>query len=449
MTLPTNFKDKYTCLLGEQEATLFFASLETQEEQKGFRINPLKNTIDLDEYLGFPLTKAPFSQWGYLGSINGKSPLHQAGYVYSQEPSAMIVASVADVKPGDMVLDLCAAPGGKSTQLASQLEGKGLLVSNEIVPKRAKVLAENMERFGVVNSIITNHAPHELSQHFNGFFDKIIVDAPCSGEGMFRKDEGAIHEWSTDTPTHCAQRQKDILHETLKLLKHGGELTYSTCTFSPEENEEIVSWLVEQYPVELLPLTIPQTSKGRSEWGSVKNLDYTVRLWPHLNQGEGHFVAKLRFNGHNESNTYSPKQNDLSLNKEQLNLVRVFLKQFPLPFDYQLVRFGNNVWATPSIPFSLKGLRILRCGLHLGTLLKNRFEPSFALAMALSKPAQRYPHIQITFEQWKKYVNGETFSYDGNIGWVLLLYKDLTVGFGKLVQNTVKNFYPKGLRFKT
>ncbi len=399
-TLPQQFIKKYRLLLGE-EASDFFSALEQGSVKKGFRWNPLKPAgLDMVQtYHSEELQPAPYSNEGFLGTVNGKSFLHQAGYEYSQEPSAMIVGTAAAAKPGEKVLDLCAAPGGKSTQLAAQMKGKGLLVTNEIFPKRAKILSENIERWGVSNAIVTNHAPAELVPHFSGFFDRIVVDAPCSGEGMFRKDPNAIKEWTEESPLYCQKRQQEILSSAIKMLKNKGQLIYSTCTFAPEENEEIISWLVENYPVtiEEIPLT-QSVSSGRSEWGSVAGLEKTIRIWPHKDQGEGHFVAKLTFHGQNQ------------MHKEK------------------------------------KTRKVVRTGLHLGDFKKNRFEPSYALALA-TKKIENIPCLPITQKEWQSYTAGETFQRDGNQGWVLLVLDKIPVGFGKQVKGTVKNFFPKGLRF--
>lgn len=466
--LPQAFIDKYQQLLGV-EAEDFFAAITTASTNKGFRLNPLKTQAQsmLTKYYPDSLQKAPYAAEGYLGEVSGRSLLHQAGYVYSQEPSAMIVASVAQAKPGEKVLDLCAAPGGKSTQLAGQLQQQGLLVANEIMPKRAKILSENLERWGARNVVVTNHAPEQLVAFFPQFFDKIVVDAPCSGEGMFRKDEEAIRQWQADTPENCAKRQKLILAEAVKMLKPGGELIYSTCTFAPEENEKIISWLVETYDFTIARIDLgnQNVSCGRSEWGSVAGLERTLRLWPHLNAGEGHFVAKLRLSADNinqlaevptatldkEKTRKSKKKAKVSsdkgqLTKEQLRLWQEFSTQFPIPFTGQLKAFGDHLWLVPEQLPTLQQLKVLRAGLHLGEFKKNRFEPSFALAMALEQP-KNYPHCLLTISEWEKYVRGETIASDGNQGWVVLIVDEIAVGFGKEVQGQIKNFYPKGLRF--
>lgn len=369
----------------------------------------------------------------------------------------MIVASVADVQPGERVLDLCAAPGGKSTQLAASLANQGLLVANEIYPKRAKILAENLERWGAQNTVVTNHAPAELVDFFPQFFDTIVVDAPCSGEGMFRKDEEAIQQWQADTPEMCATRQKEILDAAVRMLKKDGILVYSTCTFAPEENEEMVSFLVENYPFEIVPLSIEGTSPGRSEWGSVPHLEDTVRIWPHLNEGEGHFVAKLRLkeainsDGVPKQKTKKAKKgknmsND-GLNKEQQKVMQDFTKRWPLPFAGKLVPFKDNLWLLPQEMISLEKLKVLKPGLQLGVFKKNRFEPAFAWTMAIADVAA-YPSCQITLEDWQRYVRGETIHKVGNQGWVVLVVDQIPVGLGKQVQGVIKNFYPKGLRFQ-
>ncbi|EGP5190240.1 NOL1/NOP2/sun family putative RNA methylase [Enterococcus faecium] len=450
-TLPQQFIKKYRLLLGE-ESTEFFCALEQGSAKKGFRWNPLKSAglAMVQTYHSEELQPAPYSNEGFLGTVNGKSFLHQAGYEYSQEPSAMIVGTAAAAKPGEKVLDLCAAPGGKSTQLAAQMRGKGLLVSNEIFPKRAKILSENIERWGVSNAIVTNHAPAELVPHFSGFFDRIVVDAPCSGEGMFRKDPNAVKEWTEESPLHCQKRQQEILSSAIKMLKHEGQLIYSTCTFAPEENEEIISWLVENYPVTIEEIPLSQTvSSGRPEWGSVDGLDKTVRIWPHENQGEGHFVAKLTFHGQNPTRKEKKvrKKRKEELTKEQEKLWTEFSMDFHYEITGRLLVFNDHLWEVPELLPSLDGLKVMRTGLHLGDFKKNRFEPSYALALAMKK-TENIPCLSITQKEWQSYTAGETFQRDGDQGWVLLVLDKIPVGFGKQVKGTVKNFFPKGLRFR-
>ncbi len=453
MELPKAFYIKYQNLL-KDEASDFFDALTKGQVTKGYRVNPLKPNFYamIEKYAPRNKVAAPYAPNAYLGSVGGRTLLHQAGYVYSQEPSAMLVATATDCQPGEKVLDLCAAPGGKSTQLATQLKGEGLLVANEIFPKRAKILAENIERWGVSNAIVTNHAPAELVKNFSGFFDRIVVDAPCSGEGMFRKDPVALSEWQEQTPLKCAKRQKEILTAAVKMLKTGGTLVYSTCTFAPEENEEIISWLLKEYPFTIVPIPQAQTnvSSGRPEWGDGNPaLAKAVRLWPHLNQGEGHFVAKLIFQGENTVAKPKKKHKKVGLTKEVSSLVADFTHKFPQPENTTIQLFGDHIWAAPKNAPDLTGIKVLRNGVELGVVKKRRIEPSFNLAMAVTdKTLPDFPTLQINYGDWLHYVAGETFTKPGNDSWVLLCVDAIPVGFGKQVQGLVKNFYPKGLRFK-
>ncbi|GAX02783.1 23S rRNA methyltransferase [Secundilactobacillus pentosiphilus] len=448
MELPAAFKTKYQRLLGD-EATAFFASFD-QTENSGFRINPMRPVpADLD--LSDPV---PYTQWGYYGKVSGRSLDHQSGAVYSQEPSAMFVGEVAHPKAGMRVLDLCASPGGKSTHLGSFLQQSGLLVSNEIMPKRAKVLAENTERFGLSNTLVVNEDPASIAKAFPVFFDQVLVDAPCSGEGMFRKDPDAVSYWSTDYPAACAKRQREILTEAVKVLKPGGELVYSTCTFAPEEDEQIISWLLETYPqFEIVPIEKPAgIIDAKPEWGNGDpSLKGAARLFPHLMRGEGHFVAKLRLNeAIGNSSKYHRQPSNVS--RDQSHLFEAFAAEY-LNFkvdSHQLLAFGDQLYLMPEGTTSLRGLKVIRPGLHLGTLKKNRFEPSYAMALALS-PGQFKYEASISEADWKQVVHGDIFTSDEmplKKGWVRLFCNHQPVAFGKVVNQTVKNFFPKGLRFK-
>lgn len=450
--LPADFKTKYQQLL-DAEYDDFLTSYE-QPVVKAFRINPLKNNQTLFDTTA--TGQVPWGQWGYYGAVAGHSVDHTTGLIYSQEPSAQLVAEVANPQPGDKVLDLAAAPGGKTTHLASLMKGEGLLVSNEIFRKRAQILSENVERFGLANVLVTNHAPAELEKTFGFFFDKIVLDAPCSGEGMFRKDPAAMQYWHADYPAENAARDREILASVMKMLKPGGELTYSTCTFAPEEDEQIIAWLVATYPeMEIIPIEKPDgVDDGRPEWADGNSaLNMTARLFPHHLQGEGHFIAKLRRRVTDADETVkAPKLQKNQVTKEQAELWEAFRSQ-ELP-SYQpetLVAFGDQLYALPAGTPEIKGLQIMRAGLHLGTLKKKRFEPSLALALAL-KPEQFAHRYELTLEEWQKYVHGDTFfvpsEFTGAKGWYLLEINGNGAGFGKLVDRQMKNFYPKGLRFQ-
>lgn len=458
MELPKGFTQKYEKLLGA-EAADFFTTLTTGEIYKGFRINPAK-AGDAPEFQNLLTQPVPNTETGYYGTVKGRDPFYTSGWLYSQEPSAMLVAEVCAVTPGEKVLDLCAAPGGKSTRLLDQLEGQGLLVANEIYSKRAKALSENIERWGGRNALVTNHAPHELAKIFEADFDHILVDAPCSGEGMFRKEPAALAQWTPALPVECALRQREILSEALKMLKPGGRLTYSTCTFAPEEDEEIVSWLLENYPLELVDLQqkLMGVSSGHTAWGTGADLSGTVRIWPHLFKGEGHFIAQFVYRPEIEAVHKKKKKKLAALGKplsaEQQKLLAKFAEGFPWPFaqDAAQIRcLGQKAWLIPESDRSLTHLHLLREGLELGEFKKNRFEPDFAFALAISEAQVAefgLPHYALSFAEWQQYVAGETLHSGTSRGWLLLIYKGAVAGFGKEVQGQIKNAYPKGLRFQ-
>lgn len=456
MQLPNAFKNKYQRLLGE-EAPAFFTALN-EESFSGFRINPLKPgkpTATISQSTG----KVPYVPTGYYGQVNGKSLDHVTGWVYSQEPSAMYVGEVVDPQPGERILDLCAAPGGKSTHLISLMNDQGLLVANEIFRKRAQVLAENLERWGTRNTVVMNESPEELEKQFPQFFDRILIDAPCSGEGMFRKEPAGIEYWNPEYPAECANRQRKIIASAVKMLKPGGILVYSTCTFSPEEDEQNAGWILKNYPsMEMMEIdSYPGMDHGRPEWADGNpELAKAVRLFPHHIKGEGHFIAKFKYGDKVEGHSVKRKgrkkkkrQTSYSLSKEQQKLFCEF-KDTVIP-DYQpnhLVLFGDQLYDLPSGINQLDDLNILRPGLHLGTFKKRRFEPSLALALFLH-PDKSEKTLEINEEQWRQYVHGDTIAVEQELpnGWYLLVCAGHPCGLGKLVQKTVKNFYPKGLRF--
>lgn len=448
LVLPDAFVTKYQALLGD-DADDFFAALH-EPASKAYRVNPLKaNSNPFDTDSGEAI---PWSRFGFYGQVNGHSVDHTSGVIYSQEPSAQLVAELAAPKPGQRVLDLAAAPGGKSTHLAAFMQQEGLLISNEISRKRAGILSENMERFGVQNALVTNHDATTLAKHFPEYFDTIVLDAPCSGEGMFRKDHDAVDYWTAAYPQENADRQKDILADTVKMLKPGGTLVYSTCTFAPEEDEQVIAWLLEEYPeFSVVPVDMPEgVDAGRPEWADGNPaLADTVRLFPHHVAGEGHFMAKLH-KADAESDVREPKLAKSNLTKEQKDLWAEFSDtQLVAPLDRVLHAFGDQLYALPVDAPDLNNLQVLRAGLHLGTFKKKRFEPSLALALAMPSDAFQNT-VALTYEQWAAYVHGDTFmmtDQDLINGWYLLTFNGNGIGFGKYVNGQMKNFYPKGLRF--
>lgn len=448
MKLPHEFVEKMNALL-QEEAPRFFAAYE-EEKANGLRFNPLK--IERDTFLSlvpFTLSPVPFCPTGFYYEADeqpGKHPYHAAGLYYIQEPSAMFVAETLQPKPGEKVLDLCAAPGGKTTQLAAMMDNTGFLLANEIHPKRVKALSENIERLGITNALVTNETPEKLAERFAGYFDKILVDAPCSGEGMFRKDEEAILYWSEEHVRQCAVKQRNILDCAYRMLKEGGSLVYSTCTFSPEENEQTIEALLQKYE-DLELVTIEKSEgiqSGRPEWTktTLTAIEKTARLWPHRLLGEGHFVAKLQKIG--SAPKWKGKNATSNVTKQALREYRAFEKEtLTIEIEKTMVAFEQHLFALPDDCPSFDGLKVVRAGLHLGEQKKQRFEPNHALALALKK--EDVVH-SIELADYTKYLRGETIETGGDRGWVIVTIDGYPLGWGKEVKGTLKNFYPKGLR---
>jgi NOL1/NOP2/sun family putative RNA methylase len=425
----------------------------------GLRVNTLK--ISVEDFLSrvpFELSPVPWCREGfYLTGENrpGKHPYYQAGLFYLQEPSAMAPAACLGVAPGDRVLDLCAAPGGKSTQLATLLQGQGLLVSNDNSAERIKTLVWNLEHWGAPNVTVTNEEPGKLAACFPQYFDKILVDAPCSGEGMFRRDPNAVRSWeeySRITPP----LQRDILEQAALMLRPGGKLLYSTCTFSPEENEEMIALFLEQHPqfsLAELPLDYGWQS-GRPDW--VKNganpagMEKTRRLWPHLVRGEGHFLALLE--------KEEPERDDIQRSRRDApaintNRTDVGLKPFyefmeenlTKPLSGKHLLQGPYLYACPEELPALTGLRAARPGWFVGMIRENRFEPSQALAMGL-KPDDAIRRVALSPEESKVYLKGETLMLEGKKGWTLVCLEEFPLGWGKQTGGFIKNNYPSAWR---
>ncbi|MFD0695845.1 RsmF rRNA methyltransferase first C-terminal domain-containing protein [Paenibacillus sp. GCM10027628] len=457
VSLPPAYIERMKDMLGE-EANAFLQSYEHQRTQ-GLRLNPLKivpgSTVSEKLIQTFELEPVPWCWAGYYYDEKlrpGKHPFHAAGLYYIQEPSAMSAVAMLNPAPGETVLDLAGAPGGKSTQIAGCMQGKGLLIANEIHPTRAKILSENIERMGITNAVVTSAAPDKLAKKFPIFFDKIMLDAPCSGEGMFRKDPDAIAEWSPDHVAMCAARQMDILPDAVAMLKAGGLMAYSTCTFNREENEYTVEELLRRYPeMELLR---------------------TERIWPHKQKGEGHFVALLRKKDLQEESeleqiktAHSARRKTSPIKPAKINKQTAeALQQFEnfckaaIP-DYSFDRmepllFGEQLYLLPSTEDfgsqHLDGLKVLRPGLHAGELKKNRFEPSHALALALTagelQTARTYS-INADSKEAEAYLRGEAlFTGRAESGWVVIAVDGFPLGWGKESEGQIKNHYPKGLR---
>lgn len=477
--LPQQFLDRMKEMLGDEYEA--FLSGYDKPKFQSLRVNPLKGSIEeLKEKVDFLTVPVPWAKGGSYYEEDarpGKHPYHEAGVYYIQEASAMAPAGNLDVQPGEKVLDLCAAPGGKSTQLAAAMEGKGLIVCNEIHPLRAKILSENVERMGICNALVTGHDPAVLAEHFPAYFDKILVDAPCSGEGMFRKNEEAAEEWSPENVIMCGERQDLILESAAAMLKPGGRLVYSTCTFAPIENEGTISRFLAKHP-EFFLLDMdnyPGMEPGRQKWCDIggqsstaesecsdgvcteqavegaesvvtRGIEKTIRLWPHKLDGEGHFMALLRKQGECACETFSTYGLEKGIPEKDCKEWLEFAGEFlTVKLQGKFLRFGDQLYLAPEELPSLKGLKVLRAGLHLGTLKKNRFEPSHALALYL-KPEEAVCSYPLSMEVAKQYLSGQTFPAEGSKGWYLLTVDGYSIGWGKLAGGMMKNHYPKGIR---
>lgn len=461
MNLPIEFEKKMKAFLGNEWddflysydnnrfQALRFNTLKVQSPEERMRIlKTLKISSD---------KKVSWANEAYYFDENvrpGKHPYHEMGLYYIQEPSAMSAAALLAPKPGMRVLDLCAAPGGKSTQLATYLGDSGLLVSNEINTQRSRILSQNIERMGIKNAIVTNEDSFVLASHFPGFFNAIQVDAPCSGEGMFRKLPEAIEQWSMENVAICAARQKEILDNAAVMLKPGGTIVYSTCTFSKEENEDVIEYFLERYP------------------------DFTLeemeRFWPHKVDGEGHFVAKLVRRGcvdtdlkadrktqKNKNSKNRKNETKPALTKENMKLLSEFLDE-TISEDMaawiknsRLVMFGEQLYRLPDMEVDIKGLKVQRAGLHIGEFKKQRFEPSHSLALAL-KLSEAKNVVKLTWDdpQTTGFFNGQSVmlsdeqTAECKKGWALVCVDGYPAGWGKVNGAQVKNHYPKGLRNK-
>lgn len=461
MNLPIEFENKMKAFLGNEWddflysydnnrfQALRFNTLKVQSPEERMRIlKTLKISSD---------KKVSWANEAYYFDENvrpGKHQYHEMGLYYIQEPSAMSAAALLAPKPGMRVLDLCAAPGGKSTQLATYLGDSGLLVSNEINTQRSRILSQNIERMGIKNAIVTNEDSFVLASHFPGFFNVIQVDAPCSGEGMFRKLPEAIEQWSMENVAICAARQKEILDNAAVMLKPGGTIVYSTCTFSKEENEDVIEYFLEKHP------------------------DFTLeemeRFWPHKVDGEGHFVAKLVRRGSVDTGFKSDRQTKKiknnknrknetksALTKENMKLLSEFLDETisddmaALIKNSRLVMFGEQLYRLPDMEVDIKGLKVQRAGLHIGEFKKQRFEPSHSLALAL-KLSEAKNVVKLTCDnpQTIGFFNGQSVmlsdeqAAECKKGWALVCVDGYPAGWGKVNGTQVKNHYPKGLRNK-
>jgi len=457
-----------SALLGDEFAS-FLASYE-QPPTTALRANTLKIAPEsLFERLSIDPLPVPWSTGASLlpgtdQARPGKHPYHAAGLYYLQDPSALMPVEILDPQPGEKVLDLSAAPGGKSTQIAARLAGKGLLIANEVVPKRGWELAGNVERWGATNVAITTETPSRLAERFPGFFDAVLVDAPCSGEGMFRKSLAACQAWTPALVEGCALRQQRILEHAALLVRPGGRLVYSTCTFAPEEDEGAIARFLIDHPEFTLaePPARPGFCPGRPDWlpasllarlpsGLGSELTRCVRLWPHRGPGEGHFAALMVRSGLSAAHTAETARACQSprLPKAVEAAFNAFVsKTFTgTPTDAAQALIGSYLYALPSELPDLSGLRFLHSGWWLGEIKKDRFEPSHAFALGLTPSKVRqvvdYPARS---SDLLAYLRGEMLASTGEDGWTMVTVDGFPLGWGKRVSGRLKSHYPKGLR---
>lgn len=484
MELPQKFCDEMRRILGDEYEA--YRSSMNERRKFGLRVNTLKISVEqFEKICPFPITRIPYIENGFYYDETvqpSKHPYYFAGLYYLQDPSAMTPASRLPVGKGEAVLDLCAAPGGKATELAAKLGGTGLLVANDISSKRAKALLKNMELSGVENSLIVTEYPAKLRRYFTGFFDKILIDAPCSGEGMFRKDPAMVKAWEQNGPEFYSKLQREILEQALPMLKDGGMLLYSTCTFSPLEDEGTVEYALSlderMQLVEMEGYTGFAAGNPELIGSDNKELEKCVRMFPHRLDGEGHFLALLRCGeersdcsqgggnfaggadasfGKNFPNRDDPESRKSGLRKEERALFESFAENMNRKFAYDRIESKNGMlYYMPQEMPDVRGLRFLRSGLFLGEVKKKRFEPSQSLAMALH--AGDYKNVidlSSDDDRVLRYLKGETLALReedvaeaGNNagGYVLVCVDGYPLGWGKLTGFTLKNKYHPGWR---
>ncbi len=459
MRLPKEFEEKMRELLKEEFPD--YMACYGKPRFYGLRVNTGKITAEeFERICPFPIHPVPWIGNGYYydgeSVTPSKHPYYYAGLYYLQEPSAMTPASRLPVEPGDKVLDVCAAPGGKATELGARLGREGLLVANDLSSSRAKGLLKNIEVFGIGNVLVLSEEPGKLCDHFPEYFDKILIDAPCSGEGMFRKDKKMVKAWEEHGPEFFSNIQRGIILKAARMLKPGGMLLYSTCTFDARENEQVIGYLLAACPEFcVMPMEgYEGFLEGRPELSDpvCRGLKETVRIFPHRMDGEGHYLALLKKKG--TAGKPVPARERSGRGKEKLpEELKEFLEEVSVSFDSGRMDIrGERVYYMPQELPDVRGIRFLRTGLLLGELKKKRFEPSQALAMYLKKEEYRKTiDFGAADERIFRYLKGETLEVSdlagkAEKGWYLVCVDSYPLGWGKLSKGTLKNKYLPGWR---
>lgn len=456
MQFPQDFEQRMKQLLGEEYPA--FLDGYRLPLRRGLRVNTTKISVaDFSAVFTHALCPSPFAADSFYVDEDfkaGKDPLHHAGAYYMQEPSATSAVAVLDPKPGEWVLDLCAAPGGKSTQIASALNGNGLLWSNEYVSTRARILQQNIERWGIRNSVISNQDTAVLCDGLIGMFDAVLVDAPCSGEGMFRKEPKALTEWSIENIHLCASRQQEILNNAAKAVRPGGRLVYSTCTFAPEENEGVIARFLADHPeFELVPIQVSWGCQGFSldvirsfcpDVHTETDLTGCRRIFPQ-HGGEGHFIALLHHTG--ESSSHHPVYTPPAKDAWRPAAEDLYAECFNDAYDGHLVTIGDQVRLLPHHMPPTRGLGVLSAGVTVATVCKNRLEPHHSIFMvSCAQDCRQTIDLSPNDPLLTAYLHGEEIPMTNGKGWTAVCVADIPVGFGKASNGKLKNRYPKGLR---
>ena len=447
--LPTDYEKRMRVLLGDEYEDYYKSLQETPV--RGFRVNTDK--ISPEEFLkttDIPCERIPYVENGFYFEYDkiGNLPCHHAGKIYVQEPGAMAPGECVDIEPDWVVLDMCAAPGGKSSQLRNKLCEDGVLVSNEIIPSRCKVLTGNVERLGLKNTVVTCMDTARLADVFPNVFDFIMVDAPCSGEGMFRKDDVAVEEWSVQNVLKCAKRQREIIENASKCLKPGGYIVYATCTFSLEENEMLIDSFLSDHPeFEIIPVNSrveENTEDGiLFEGCKCSNLKFARRFYPHKNKGEGQFMAVL----HNRESAFLGGKKKGATGKEKVPpIVYDFLDSTLVHYKKEnvIMNKGTPVYFTPD--FNVNGATAFCTGVTIGEIKKGYIQPHHQFFMAMGKDFKRKIELNSKDDEVLKYLHGEEISASVDNGWAVVTVDGCSLGGAKVTNSRGKNHYPKGLR---